>query len=172
MSSVQPCEVPSSSLLNKYKDGHAFTDCYCIEVDGAVPLAIFVEAFYTTSLFKLERFLLTWLARRPSSDEQARALAAGEADTFAAWHVEDRRDNQLLVSAGRTRSWLMVESLANTEALPATRLYFGSAVVAKPNAPGANPELGFVFHALLGFHKLYSKALLRAAAARLILRRR
>ena len=48
-----------------------------------------------------------------------------------------------------------------------TRLYFGSAVVPVMNAATGKSEMGFVFKALLGFHKLYSRALLSAAAARL-----
>ena len=79
--------------------------------------------------------------------------------------------DQLLLCAidGRTRSWLMVSA---ADVSGRTRLYFGSAVLPKPmpvNSPSATgkPSLGFVFKALLGFHKLYSRALLSAAAARL-----
>ena len=108
---------------------------------------------------------------RPSTDLQARQLAAGELNEFAAWRVEARAVDQLLLCAidGRTRSWLMVSA---ADVLGRTRLYFGSAVVRKPmppNSPNATgmPTLGFVFKALLGFHKVYSRALLCAAAARL-----
>jgi hypothetical protein len=46
---------------------------------------------------------------------------------------------------------------------PATTLYFGSAVVPqKPHGP-----MGAGFRALLGFHHLYSRALLRSAVIRL-----
>jgi hypothetical protein len=48
-----------------------------------------------------------------------------------------------------------------------TRLYFGSAVVPVVDAKSGQPTLGFAFRALLGFHKLYSRVLLRAARARL-----
>lgn len=168
---IRSTELPPAALLRRYNDGHSFTDSYCTEVDGAIPLATFVEAFYTTPLFKLERFILKWLVRRPSTDEQARALGAGGASNFAAWHVEDRNDHQLLMNAGRTCSWFMVEPVAGREGAT-TRLYFGSAVIAKASAPGTKPKLGFVFNALLGFHKLYSKALLRAAKARLTRRAR
>lgn len=168
---IRSVDLPRVALLSRYNDGHSFTDSYVTEVDGTVPLAAFVEAFYTTWLFKLERFILTWLVRRPSTDEQARALGAGKASAFAAWHVEDRNDHQLLMNAGRTCSWFMVEPVAGREG-PATRLYFGSAVIAKSGAPGTRPELGFAFKALLGFHKVYSRALLSAARARLARRAR
>jgi hypothetical protein len=47
-----------------------------------------------------------------------------------------------------------------------TRLYFGSAVVPRKGQTG----LGGRYRALLGFHKRYSKILLRAARARLLSR--
>src|SRR4051812_28810807 len=92
--------------------------------------AEFVEAFYTTAVFKLERLLLRVFAARPSTDGQAGKLARGELSSFAAWSVEGRAPDQLLLSdfSGRTRSWLMV-SASDEPGLACTRLYFGSAVV-------------------------------------------
>jgi hypothetical protein len=74
-------------------------------------------------------------------------------DTFAAWSVEAHTGNQLLMCdfQGRTRSWFMVSG---------TRLLFGSAVV-----PVTVTESRFRW--LLGLHRLYSRALLRAARSRL-----
>lgn len=165
--SVRSHALPPVALLRKYDDGHSFTDCYAAETAGDVTLADFVSAFYTTPLFRLERFILTWLVRRPSTDADAQALARGEADTFAAWRVEARADGQLLLTAGRTRSWFMVAPVAMESGAPGTRLYFGSAVVAEAAQPGEKPELGLLFRALLGFHRLYSRALLSAALSRL-----
>ncbi len=118
------------------------------------------------SPFKVERFLLRVFISRPSTDLQARQLAAGELNEFAAWRVEARADDQLLLCAidGRTRSWLMISA---AEESGRTRLYFGSAVVPVRNASTGKSEMGFVFKALLGFHKLCSRALLSAAARRL-----
>ena len=47
-----------------------------------------------------------WAISRPSPDTQARDLAIGERDAFAAWSVEDRSENQLLMCDfyGCTRS--------------------------------------------------------------------
>jgi hypothetical protein len=128
----------------------------------------FVTAFYTTSLFKLERIILKWAVSRPSTDVQAEQLASGATDVFAAWHVEKRCENQLLMCdfQGRTRSWLMVAPLKN-DSSPATRLYFGSAVIPVEDAKTGRPEFGPGFRALMGFHKVYSKALLSAAKSRL-----
>lgn len=167
----RPHALPAEALLAKYTRGGAYTDCYATEVPGAVSHARFVEAFYTTPAFKLERLLLAWFASKPSSDAQARQLAEGSRDSFAAWDVEARGADQLLLRdmGGRTRSWLMVAPVAGGAA--ATRLYFGSAVVPVISARSGRAEMGFAFRALLGFHKIYSKVLLRSARARLALER-
>jgi hypothetical protein len=161
--------LPSHALLIKYADSGAYTDCFVTEVARTVSHAEFVEAFYTGGLFKVERFLLRVFISKPSTDLQARQLAAGELNEFAAWRVEARAADQLLLCAidGRTRSWLMVSA---AEVPGRTRLYFGSAVVpvaARDGAATGKSSLGFVFKALLGFHKLYSRLLLSAATARL-----
>ena len=64
----------------------------------------YVEAFYTGAVFKLERLLLAWFVSRPSSDAQAKALASGVLNTYAAWRVEARSTNELLMCdvSGRT----------------------------------------------------------------------
>src|SRR5690242_1930529 len=98
MPTISPCELPDTALLGKYRDGHAYADCYVGEVPAAVSHAEFVEAFYTTALFKVERAILKWLVARPSTDAEARSLAAGEAGAFAAWRVESRSSNQLLMA--------------------------------------------------------------------------
>jgi hypothetical protein len=153
--------------------GGAYADCYVTEVARPVSHAEFVEAFYTTAVFKLERFLLRWLARKPSTDADARQLASGSLGAFAAWNVEARGTDQVLLSdfTGRTRSWLMIASVNNGAAAAGTRLYFGSAVVPVVSDRSGRSGLGFTFRALLGFHKLYSRVLLRAARRRLIRQR-
>ncbi|MCU1330829.1 MAG: hypothetical protein JWN34_6199 [Bryobacterales bacterium] len=168
MSPIQACALPEQALLARYARDGAYTDCYTTEVARPVSHAQYVEAFYTGALFKLERLLLAWFASRPSTDAQARDLASGMLGTFAAWRVEDRSANQLLMCdlSGRTRSWLMVAP-ADTGGSEFTRLYFGSAVVPIPDKTSGRARLGFTFKALLGFHKLYSRALLHAARTRL-----
>jgi hypothetical protein len=160
--------LPEHALLGRYAQAGAYTDCYTTEVAKSVSHAEYVEAFYTTSVFKLERLLLAWLASKPSSDAQARQLAAGELDSFAAWGVEERSVDQLLMSdfRGRTRSWLMVAPGRNGGAAT-THLYFGSAVVPTVDKASGQARLGFALRALLSFHKLYSRVLLRAACSRL-----
>jgi len=168
MSSIQACALPEQALLTKYAGGGAYTDCYATEIARPVSHAEYVEAFYTGALFKLERLLLAWFASKPSTDAQAKELASGVLGTFAAWQVEARSANQLLMRdfSGRTRSWLMVAP-AVSGGSACTRLYFGSAVVPILDKPSGQATLGFTFKALLGFHKVYSRALLYAARSRL-----
>jgi hypothetical protein len=143
--------LPTAALLQKYVQSGAYTDCFSTDVSRNYSLADYVEAFYTTWLFKLERVILKVAVSKPSTDEQVKALMAGELDTFAAWYVEDRADDQLLMCDFRdqTRSWFMVTP---------GRLYFGSAVV-----PIDQPS----FKLFIGLHRLYSRALLAAARSRL-----
>lgn len=168
MPSVQPCEIPLNSFLRKYEDGVGFADCYVTDVPGTVSQAAFVEAFYTSTLFKLERTMLRWLASQPATDADAHQLAAGLVGKFSAWRVEAQSSSELLLTdiTGRTRSWLMALPIAVPESAPRTRLYFGSAIVPKPSAGHQKASIGWLFHALLGFHRQYSRLLLRAASRR------
>lgn len=125
-----------------------------------------MTAFYTTWLFRLERWILRFAVARSSTDEQARQLARGERQAFAAWSVEARATDQLLMCdfTGRTRSWLMVAPAAGASG---TRLYFGSVVVPVRDPKTGETSLGPVHGPLIGFHKFYSRMLLGAAARRL-----
>ena len=168
MPSVQPCEVPLSSLLRPYKDGSGYADCYMAEVSGTVTQAAFIEAFYTSLLFKVERTILQYLASRPATDADAKQLAVGKATKFSAWRVEGQSSSELLLAdfTGRTRSWLMATPVTAPDQPAKTRLYFGSAVLPRSSNDGQKPGMDWVFHALLGFHRLYSRLLLSAASGR------
>ena len=163
---AQRCDLPPDALLQRHRASGAYADCYSTELEHAVSHADYVQAFYTSAVFKLERLILRVFAGRGSTDAQAAALARGEIDRFAAWTVEGRAPNQLLLCdlTRRTRSWLMVVPLPT-----GTRLYFGSAVVPVHDPRSGASRLGFGFSALLGFHKLYSRVLLSAARSRLAL---
>lgn len=162
---IQKCPIPPNSLLATYaKDGH-YVDCFCTEIAGRISFADFIFAFYTTTLFKLERWILTWLVSRPSTDEEARELAEAGRATFAAWSLEARRENEVLMCDlfGRTRSWLMIIPMDDSR----TTLYFGSAVVPVRNPQTGKLSLGCIYRSLLGFHKIYSVLLLFSASRRL-----
>ncbi|MEM7433234.1 MAG: hypothetical protein AAF351_15035 [Pseudomonadota bacterium] len=164
MFSVRKTELPGGALLSRYESRQNYTDCFRLVIEDEVALDEFIFAFYTTWLFRIERVLLRFAVSKPSTNDQARRLADGSIEFFAAWSVEDRRSDQLLMRDfhHRTRSWLMVESLPIGHGV-GTQLFFGSAVV---DAGGSR------FSLLLGFHKLYSRALLSAARSRLTSLRR
>ena len=168
MLSVEKCAVPANSLLAKYSTDGTYTDCYATEIPGGISFPEFVFAFYTTLIFRLERLILKWMVSKPSTDTQARQLAAGVSERFAAWHVEDRSENEILMCdfQGRTRSWLMVAPIGTVSGAR-TRLYFGSAVVPIRNSKTGESSLGFGFQPLLGFHKVYSVLLLYSAKSRI-----
>jgi hypothetical protein len=163
-----------NSLLRAYKDRAGFADCYVADVPGAVTQQAFIEAFYTSPLFKVERTLLRYLASRPATDADAKQLAGGKVTTFSAWRVEAQSPSELLLAdfTGRTRSWLMTAPVGTPDQALRTRLYFGSAVLplagmaGRTDRPEQEPRMGRMFQALLGFHRLYSRGLLSAASRR------
>jgi len=143
--------LPPDALLVRYAaDPKCYTDCFVRDVPEDVQLADFVAAFYKTWLFRAERIVLQVLVRKPSTDAQADEVASGAREDFAAWTVEDRRGDQLLMCdmGEHTRSWLMVIPHEG-----GTRLYFGSAVTDKDS---------MVMRVLLPLHRVYAKALLGA----------
>ena len=166
--SIQPCPLPADALLAKYAGPGAYTDCYALDVAGAVSHPEYVEAFYTGRTLKIELLLLDLLFSKSATDAQAKQLAIGEIENFSGWRVEARNAGQLLMCdlGGKTRSWLMVAPQSEGPA-PATRLYFGSAVLASGTKATGEPRMGALFVALLWFHKLYSRVLLDDARARL-----
>jgi hypothetical protein len=167
MFSVTQDAVPDDSLLRNYRGGArpecwlGRGDCFAVCVDRSVSLADFVLAFYTSPVFRVERFILGLLAGAPSTDSQARQLAEGADISFAVWRVGERTATQLLMCDRyeRTRSWFRVLPLNQAKTL----LQFGSAVASR-SGPQVTPKAtGFLFGLLLKFHVLYSQTLLRAA---------
>ena len=169
MLSISSCQLTDSTLLTSYRTDNGFTDCYYTDIKYELSFEQYIETFYTTPLFKLERFLLKLGVSQPSTDVQAKQLAQGERDSFSAWTVEQREQNQLLMCdlTGSTRSWFQVERIKTSDG-PGTRLCFGSAVVAKKDQKTGEYKLGWIFKTLLGFHKLYSIALLYSARRKLL----
>ncbi len=161
------CDLPADVLLRRYAFAGTYVDCFSTTVPMVVTLADYVQAFYTTPVFKLERAILARVVAKPSTDAQARQLAHSEIDAFAAWRVEDRNARELLMCDFRahTRSWLM--AVPSADGAASTRLLFGSAIVPTRKSDGTQ-AIGVGYRALLGFHVLYSKILLDAARRRLM----
>lgn len=152
---VRAVPLPKDALLSRYADrAECYTDCYTSAAPVETDLAGFLLAFYTSPLFRVERMILR-LAGYPSRDTEIAGLLDPDGQ-FAAWRVEAVTTDQVLLCdvSARTRSWLHVTP---------ERLYFGSAVVPAKEGTG----LGWLFTALLGYHRLYSRALLWAAVRRL-----
>lgn len=149
---VRPAPLPDHALLAGYRAQGSYTDCFVKGVAGTVDLAAFLTAFYSTPLFRLERLILRLVARRPSTDAEVAALASGNVACFAAWTVEQRTTDQIMLCdlTQATRSWFMVTPTAS-----GTRLSFGSAVV--------HPD-HWTMRLALPFHKIYARALLWSAS--------
>ena len=170
MNKVSQCKAPDNSLLNRYDKNGDYTDCYRINVSRDISFNRFMTSFYTTKLFRIERFILKWIARKPSSDGQLINLIEGRSKNFSAWHIEDRCENQILLCdfQNKTRSWLMIEKIPDSDDYK-TRLYFGSAVVAsnKDGKKSFGLFFNWAFKLLFKFHHFYSIALLSAAKSSL-----
>ena len=166
MFSIEKCQVPANTMLEKYLMNGAYADCYMTEISRQASFPEFILAFYTTPLFKLERLILKLIVSKPSTDAQARQLADGQVEKFAAWHVEGRGESELLMCdfLERTRSWFMVSPVDDDR----TRLYFGSAISSREDSKTGKLSLGVGFRALLGFHQLYSVLLLYSAKLRIV----
>lgn len=153
---IDELPAPENSLIYPYTiaEGH-YTDAFQTDAPTGADLPCLIEAFYTSPVFKAERLVLALSGAR-STDEQASDLARDGAQKFAIWQVEARGADEILMDAGRTKSWLMVRG---------GHLWFGSVVV--PVMQRGKLTLGPVFYSLLQAHKVYSRVLLGAAARRL-----
>lgn len=162
ISKVKQLKLREDALLYRYHQSGDHTDCFCCSLPQAVTQDQLVAAFYQTWLFKLERRILAVALKQDSDDAEAAALSRQQATKFSAWYVEEQNADQLLMAdiEGRTRHWLMAENQGD-----ATTLYFGSAVI--KGGPNRSRFARFVFSALAGFHILYSRLLLAAAARKL-----
>src|SRR5258708_23277642 len=143
MFSITHEAVPDDALLRTFHGGThperwgRYADCFAVGVDRNVSLAEFVFAFYTSPLFRIERGLLRLLINTPSSRSDARAVADGTTDKFAAWYVGQRTSTQLLMCDRyeRTRSWFRVAPKSGG----GTHLQFGSAGGGRRPRPSRKP---------------------------------
>ncbi len=147
MAKIESIAVPKGSLLAEFDPPVAYRDCFMREVSGTVSLEAFIERFYCSTAFRLERIALG-LIGRGANNADAQAVAHGKVDSFAAWTVIERREDQILLQdfQGATASWLSVQPNGQS-----TRLLFGS-WVRKPDRP--------IVKALMPFHRWYSRVLL------------
>lgn len=157
MTEIREAQLPETALLQSYAaQPGCYTDAYTCSIPIELSLWDYVEAFYSTRLFKAEKILLRLAIREDETNWDPTTLRKWGRH-FAAWMVEEQTDNELLMCdvSETTRSWFRVDKTPNS-----TELYFGSAIVPKD---GANKP-PVVARALIMPHKVYSKALLRATA--------
>ncbi len=152
--------VPRDALLAGYVDRDGtYTDCFEVMHPMEADLSAFIEAFYSTWLFRLERVVLSVALRKRITHSDVKALAQG-ADHFAVWQVEKRDEAQILLcdNAGATRSFLAVAPKDGG----VTRLLFGSAVIARTDG-----TLAPIVRISTPLHRFYAKSLLRLAERKL-----
>ena len=73
MPTIESMPIPLETFLSRYADAGAYADCYVTNIALPVSLVQFVEAFYTTGIFRIERLILRWAAGRPSTDDPINA---------------------------------------------------------------------------------------------------
>lgn len=102
--------LPKSACLNDYEH-HAgvYTDCFQTELPKGGTLESYINAFFNTWLFRIERMILSTAAKKPVSDEDIARLAQGTSNTMSAWQVERRDADQILLEVPQPpiRTWLM-----------------------------------------------------------------
>jgi hypothetical protein len=169
MSNITEAKIPLGSLTNSYANAGAFVDCYYVDIPKEVTLEHYLEAFYTTPLFKVERTLLSVITCKFALDIEAKALSLGHSERYSIWTVEKRISDQIILRdvTKKTRSWLMVQKPSASKS-ETTRLMFGSVVIPKEITENGQGKFGILFHGLSRFHRRYSRALLNAAYKRLL----
>ena len=141
-------------------------DAFKDNVKFPVSLEEFIQAFFGSNAFQMERTLLKIIGKPYVSPADIKALAASQQTQFAIWQVEAQSDHEIMLKVGNgpIRSWLMVLPEQNGK----TSLYFGSAVLPQDKTKNGTPQIGFLFRALIGFHNFYSRLLLNSATKKLI----
>lgn len=163
MPRITALPLPPDSLLARHMIAGDYGDCFVAEVAGTVTLQRFIAAFYSSGTFTPERVFLGLIGRGADAWDIA-ALAEGHSTRFAAWTVEAREGDEILLRdfMGETRSWLKVEPHPDGTA---TRLLFGSGVGrSKGDGKSKGSPIGrAIFAALTPLHRLYARALLAGA---------
>ena len=158
MTDILSPPLPDGALLARYQTAEDYTDCFVMDVPGEVSLADYIRHFYGSLSFWPERMVLGLIGKGATVGDIDN-LADHDATDFAAWSVEARTDDQILLRdfRGSTRSWLHVSSIEG-----GTRLWFGSAVIAT-SRNGEDKALPKAAVALMDGHVFYAKQLIRGA---------
>ncbi len=195
MTKITAIPVPQGSLLAEFgpppdSTTQPYRDCFVRRETDAVTLEQFVERFYCSWAFRPERLALGLIGRGASSAD-ARRLARGETENFAAWTVIDRRSaSDFLAEHGpegsasptgrpqarKGRGNRTPDGVRNTKNAEILLQDFQGATASwlsvRPSADGGTellfgswvgkPDRGVV-KALMPFHRLYARVLLGGA---------
>lgn len=163
---VRAVDIPSGTMLKAYQAQEGcYTDCYAVDVAGAPDIERFIRIFFDTSIFRLERRILALSGLEATHADDVDALARGHRSRFAAWRLEGKTADELMLRFERPsgRTWLHVADVPDQSGQ--ARLFFGSALLPGARDNDKRPTIGWSLHAFLPFHRLYARMLLRAAAA-------
>ncbi|MEL7396055.1 MAG: hypothetical protein AAFN44_06750 [Pseudomonadota bacterium] len=163
MAKITQIPAPDDSFLHALAcQTGAYADCFEATVACDIPQSDafqrFVFAFFDSPVFRVERAILRLAGKAPKDRSDPKALALGETDAFAAWRVERRADNEILLVVLNTpiRTWLSLQKEGSV-----ARLRFGSAIL--PQEGKDIPH--WAFRVTLPAHVVYSRLLLRAAVS-------
>ncbi|KAK9711516.1 hypothetical protein K7432_007776 [Basidiobolus ranarum] len=192
----EPSSVPSWSLLQTLKspsgDGdQIYRDCFSIRVpksqlslptspaDQEALLVKYVGAFYTSPVFKLERFLINLFSKsspetQPETDQDILSKEFQLGDTVASnsYTVTTRDPNQMELKFSLQKgvidgsSWLAIEEPQAHEG--AYTFWFGTAIYP---ADKELPDFDSRFKSNnmeVRFHKIYSRVLIDMAVKKLV----
>lgn len=168
MSRITAPPLPDDSLLARHRGPECYRDAFRVEVPGDVSLAELITVFFGSGAFLPERTALRLIGRGAGRAEIAE-LADGRAKRFAAWELEAREENELLMHdfLDKTCCWLAVSpggeapDLAGGLPRPGagrTYLWFGT---------GVRDFEGPIISRLREAHRWYARWLLAGAARRL-----
>jgi len=157
----------AGTLLRKYADSSAGIavppDTVSLTVPGNVDVEGFMRAFLVSKIFRMERGVLP----QATTDEQARAFAAGSPEPFATWKNAERTDSEILTTwdgeGAHGATWFRAVPQDNGT----TRLDFGSAMGCSEEADSWSDK--FIVPLVMPMHVLYSKVLLQSTADALAL---
>lgn len=165
MITVKRIGVPEGSFLKAYEGREGCeTDCFQADVPGHPDIDRFVHIFFDTWVFRIERRLLALLGEDYATSEDVAALAGRSSDTLAAWTVQDRSADEIILAFKRPRgrTWLQATQLDGS--LGSTRLRFGSALLPNIDSEGQTASISWGLKIGLPLHRLYARLLLAAAA--------
>lgn len=58
MTTIYSGELPEGAMLKRYEHDRSYIECYYMDLPRAISIDEYVSAFYTTTLFKVERCIL------------------------------------------------------------------------------------------------------------------